>query len=69
MILVQGIRDLFWLPIEQYQKDGRIIRGLQRGANSFSTSTAMAALELTARIVYAIQVSLVRLVWHTFKVR
>ncbi|XP_065221759.1 autophagy-related protein 2 homolog A [Planococcus citri] len=53
--LFQGIRDLFWLPIEQYQKDGRIIRGLQRGANSFSTSTAMAALELTARIVYAIQ--------------
>lgn len=47
---------MFWLPIEQYQKDGRIIRGLQRGANSFSTSTAMAALELTARIVYAIQV-------------
>lgn len=53
---VQGIRDLFWLPIEQYQKDGRIVRGLQRGANSFTTSTAMAALELTARLVYAIQV-------------
>nr|CAD7419595.1 unnamed protein product [Timema poppensis] len=52
---VQGIRDLFWLPIEQYQKDGRIIRGLQRGANSFTTSTAMAALELTNRIVLAIQ--------------
>ena len=30
---VQGIRDLFWLPIEQFQKDGRIVRGLQRGAN------------------------------------
>lgn len=53
---VQGIRDLFWLPIEQYQKDGRIVRGLQRGANSFTTSTAMAALELTNRIVQAIQV-------------
>lgn len=53
---VQGIRDLFWLPIEQYQKDGRIVRGLQRGANSFTTSTAMAALELTSRLVQAIQV-------------
>ncbi|XP_069689778.1 autophagy-related protein 2 homolog B isoform X2 [Periplaneta americana] len=53
--LVQGIRDLFWLPIEQYQKDGRIVRGLQRGANSFTTSTAMAALELTNRLVQAIQ--------------
>nr|XP_018917848.1 PREDICTED: autophagy-related protein 2 homolog B isoform X1 [Bemisia tabaci] len=53
--LFHGIRDLFWLPIEQYQKDGRIVRGLQRGANSFTTSTAIAALELTARVVQAIQ--------------
>lgn len=55
VVTVQGIRDLFWLPIEQYQKDGRIIRGLQRGANSFTTSTAMAALELTSRLIHAIQ--------------
>lgn len=48
---------MFWLPIEQYQKDGRIVRGLQRGANSFTTSTAMAALELTNRLVQAIQVN------------
>ncbi|XP_012275672.1 autophagy-related protein 2 homolog B isoform X2 [Orussus abietinus] len=53
--LFQGIRDLFWLPIEQYQKDGRIVRGLQRGANSFTTSTMMATLELTSRLVHAIQ--------------
>ncbi|XP_076166580.1 autophagy-related 2 isoform X3 [Ptiloglossa arizonensis] len=53
--LFQGIRDLFWLPIEQYQKDGRIIRGLQRGANSFTTSTAMATLELTSKLIHAIQ--------------
>lgn len=53
--LFQGIRDLFWLPIEQYQKDGRLVRGLQRGANSFTTSTAMAALELTSRIIHLIQ--------------
>ncbi|XP_025831922.1 autophagy-related protein 2 homolog B isoform X2 [Agrilus planipennis] len=55
--LFQGIRDLFWLPIEQYQKDGRIVRGLQRGANSFTTSTAMAALELTSRIIHLIQMT------------
>jgi len=54
-VTVQGIRDLFWLPIEQYQKDGRIVRGLQRGANSFTTCTAMAALELTCRLVQALQ--------------
>lgn len=54
---MKGIRDLFWLPVEQYQKDGRIVRGIQRGANSFTTSTAMAALELTSRIIHLIQVS------------
>ncbi|KAH0569025.1 autophagy-related protein 2 homolog B [Cotesia glomerata] len=53
--LFQGFRDLFWLPIEQYQRDGRIVRGIQRGANSFTTSTAMAALELTSRLVHVIQ--------------
>lgn len=57
MQLFQGVRDLFWLPIEQYQKDGRIVRGLQRGANSFTTSTALAALELTSRIIYFIQIT------------
>jgi len=53
---VHGLRDLVWLPIEQYRKDGRIIRGLQRGAASFGTSTASAALELSNRLVQAIQV-------------
>ncbi|XP_069049279.1 autophagy-related protein 2 homolog B isoform X3 [Lepisosteus oculatus] len=53
--LVQGLRDLVWLPIEQYRKDGRIVRGFQRGAASFGTSTAMAALELTNRMVRTIQ--------------
>lgn len=53
--LAQGIRDLFWLPVEQYRKDGRIVRGLQRGATSFSTSTAMSVLELTNRAVQSVQ--------------
>lgn len=55
---VQGFRDLVWLPIEQYRKDGRIVRGFQRGTASFGTSTAMAALELTNRMVRTIQVNL-----------
>ena len=56
-VIVQGIRDLFCLPFEQYKKDGRFLRGLHRGANSFTTSTAMAALELTTRLIHLIQVS------------
>uniref|UniRef100_M4AKU0 Autophagy related 2B n=1 Tax=Xiphophorus maculatus TaxID=8083 RepID=M4AKU0_XIPMA len=53
--LVHGLRDLVWLPIEQYRKDGRIVRGFQRGTASFGTSTAMAALELTNRMLRTIQ--------------
>lgn len=53
--LVGGIRDLFLLPIEQYQRDGRVVRGLQRGASAFTTSSAHAALDLTGRFVGCIQ--------------
>ena len=51
--------DLFRLPIEQYQKDGRLMRGFQRGANSFGTSTAMACVELTNRMVRVLQVRVI----------
>ena len=54
-LVAQGIRDLVYLPIEQYQKDGRIVRGIQRGAQSFTMCTAMASLELTNRLVVSIQ--------------
>lgn len=53
--IVQGVTDLIRLPIEQYQKDRRIIRGLQRGANSFTLNTVMAILELTNKVVGSIQ--------------
>lgn len=56
LLLVQGIFDLFYLPFEQYQKDGRIVRGIQRGAQSFTARTALAALEITSRIIYLLQV-------------
>ncbi|XP_052865344.1 autophagy-related protein 2 homolog A [Anopheles cruzii] len=55
--LFQGVWDLFWLPIEQYQKDGRIVRGLQRGAQSFTARTALAALEITTRIIHLLQIT------------
>ena len=56
--LFQGLVDLVWLPIDQYRRDGRVMRGLQRGANSFTTSSAMAFLELTNRVVQIIQVNM-----------
>ena len=53
--LLQGIKDLFLLPIEQYQKDGRIIRGIQKGAHSFTSSTAMSFLDMTNRVLGVIK--------------
>ena len=55
--LVQGVKDLFWLPVEQYRRDGRIMRGLQRGASSFTTSSATAFIELTNKLVQVVHVS------------
>lgn len=53
--LVQGIKDLVWMPIDQYRRDKRLVRGFQRGASSFSSSTAMALIDLTNRVVNLIQ--------------
>nr|CAB3224188.1 autophagy-related protein 2 homolog B-like [Phallusia mammillata] len=51
----QGVHDLIWFPVQQYKRDGRIIKGLQKGSTAFGTSTTTAALELTNRFVCLIQ--------------
>lgn len=53
--LFQGIKDLLLLPLEQYQKDGRFFRGVQKGANSFTTSTAMSFLDFTNKMLGVIK--------------
>ncbi|KAI0636957.1 hypothetical protein C8Q77DRAFT_1095313 [Trametes polyzona] len=53
-----GVADLVLLPIAQYKKDGRVVRGLQKGANSFVKSTAMEAIRLGARLATGTQVIL-----------
>lgn len=53
--LFQGMRDLVWMPIDHYRKDRRLVRGLQRGASSFSSSTAMAAINLMNRFISIVQ--------------
>lgn len=53
--LFQGMRDLIWMPIDHYRKDRRLVRGLQRGASSFSSSTAMAAINLMNRFISIVQ--------------
>ncbi|KAI8865607.1 hypothetical protein GQ42DRAFT_90637 [Ramicandelaber brevisporus] len=38
------------LPVKQYRRDGRIVKGLQRGAHSFARTTASEALKLTSKL-------------------
>lgn len=53
-----GLADLVLLPIEQYHKDGRVMRGMQKGASSFAKSTALEAVKLGARLATGTQVIL-----------
>ncbi|WRT66888.1 uncharacterized protein IL334_003851 [Kwoniella shivajii] len=53
-----GVADLILLPIEQYRKDGRIAKGIQRGTNSFVKSTAMEMMKLGARLATGTQIIL-----------
>ena len=46
------------LPIAQYKKDGRVVRGLQKGTTAFVKSTAMEAIKLGARLATGTQVIL-----------
>jgi hypothetical protein len=47
---VSGFVELFSAPVEAYKRDGRILRGVRKGASAFSNSTAVAALELSGRM-------------------
>ncbi|KAJ1550607.1 autophagy- protein 2 [Nowakowskiella sp. JEL0078] len=53
-----GIADLILLPIEQYRKDGRVIRGIQRGAKSFAKAATMETLRMGTRLAVGTQVLL-----------
>ncbi|GFY75857.1 autophagy-related protein 2 homolog B [Trichonephila inaurata madagascariensis] len=53
--LFQGVKDFVCFPVAQYKRDGQIVRGLQRGASSLSTSAVMAFLDLASGLVYTIQ--------------
>ncbi|CAG8442536.1 10645_t:CDS:10 [Acaulospora colombiana] len=50
-----GVADLILLPIEQYKKDGRIIRGLQKGTQSFAKATTMEAIKFGTKLAVGTQ--------------
>ena len=53
--MVCGIRDLILLPLEQYKKDGRIVRGLQKGTTSFTHSTTLSFLDVTNKFLNVVK--------------
>lgn len=55
-----GVANLVLLPIEQYRKDGRIIRGLHKGASAFARTTTLEALDIGAKLATGTQVILER---------
>ena len=55
-LAVQGISDLFMLPLQQYHRDGRVVHGLQRGAASFGMLTTVSLLQLSSQGILMLQV-------------
>lgn len=53
-----GVANLVLLPIEQYRKDGRVIRGLQKGAQAFAKQTTLEAINVGAKLANGTQVIL-----------
>ncbi|KAI9345309.1 hypothetical protein BDR26DRAFT_893514 [Obelidium mucronatum] len=50
-----GIADLILLPWKQYQREGKVLRGFEKGAKSFSKTAAMETLALGTRLAITTQ--------------
>ncbi|KAJ3015495.1 autophagy- protein 2 [Thoreauomyces humboldtii] len=50
-----GLADLVLLPLEQYKKDGRIIRGLQKGAKSFAKAATSETIKIGTKLAVGTQ--------------
>ncbi|KAJ3327427.1 autophagy- protein 2 [Gonapodya sp. JEL0774] len=56
--LGQGVADLVLLPVQSYRQDGTVMRGLQKGAQSFARNTAMETLNIGTKLAMGAQVVL-----------
>ncbi|KAM0719865.1 hypothetical protein Q7P37_004000 [Cladosporium fusiforme] len=50
-----GVRDVVAIPIQQYRKDGRIVRSVQKGAFRFGKTTASELARLGAKVAIGTQ--------------
>lgn len=53
-----GVKDLIAVPIKEYQKDGRLIRSIQKGTSKFAKTTGYELLNLGAKLASGTQVIL-----------
>lgn len=53
-----GVRDVVAIPIREYQKDGRIVRSIQKGAFQFGKTTAGELVRLGAKVALGTQTML-----------
>lgn len=50
-----GVRDLVVVPVREYQKNGRIVRSLQKGALAFAKTTTNELVKLGAKLAIGTQ--------------
>ncbi|CAG7990484.1 unnamed protein product [Penicillium salamii] len=50
-----GVRDLIVVPMREYQKDGRIVRSIQKGAVAFAKTTSNELVKLGAKLAIGTQ--------------
>jgi hypothetical protein len=53
-----GMADLVLLPIEQYRRDGRVVKGLRRGMEKFIRTAAMETLQIGTKLAVGAQIIL-----------
>lgn len=53
-----GLRDVVAIPVREYQKDGRIVRSIQKGATHFGKTTASELARLGAKVALGTQTML-----------
>lgn len=53
-----GVADLILLPLEEYKKEGRVIRGLRKGAKSLIQNTAAETLKIGSSLAMGTRILL-----------
>lgn len=50
-----GLRHLVQIPMREYKKDGRIVRGVAKGAGAFAKTTGTELIKLGAKVAIGVQ--------------